>query len=80
MEKEYNEEEFVENTLQNEELIQTIKENADKADEDIDKILSDYQELLDGKTEILNERKHFNISVSQNNEMKEREIVKMGEL
>ena len=42
----------MENTLKNEELIETIRENADKSD-DIDKILEDYQELLEGKTEIL---------------------------
>ena len=42
MEAEMNEEEFVENTLKNEELMASLKENSEKGGEDIDKIISDY--------------------------------------
>lgn len=52
MEKEFNEDEFIENTLKNEELLKSIEENAEKAEE-AGKILEDYQTLLEGKKEIL---------------------------
>lgn len=52
MEKEFNEEEFVENALKNEELLKTIQENASKSEE-AGQILEDYKQLLDGKNEIL---------------------------
>jgi hypothetical protein len=32
MEKEFNEDEFIENTLKNEELLKSIEENAEKAE------------------------------------------------
>lgn len=50
MENEFNDEEFIESTINNEELINTFRENSEKAAVDIDNILSDYQELLNGKT------------------------------
>lgn len=49
MEAEMNEEEFVANTIQNEELMNSLKENSEKGGEDIDKIIEDYKELLQGK-------------------------------
>lgn len=54
MEREFNEDEFIENTLKNEELLQSIEENAQKAEE-AGKILEDYGTLLEGKKEILTE-------------------------
>ena len=51
-EKKFNEDEFVENTLKNEEILQGIEENAKKAEE-ATQILKDYSELLEGKKEIL---------------------------
>lgn len=45
MEKEFNEDEFIENTLKNEELLKSIEENAEKAEE-AGKILEDYGTLL----------------------------------
>ena len=56
IQQEYNEDEFVETTLQNEDLVNSIKENVDKAGDDIDKIMEDYTELLNGKTDILTQR------------------------
>jgi hypothetical protein len=52
MEREFNEDEFIENTLKNEELLKSIEENAEKAEE-AGKILEDYGTLLAGKQEIL---------------------------
>ena len=52
MEKEFNEDEFVENALKNEELMKSIEDNASK-NEETGKVLEDYKELLSGKTEIL---------------------------
>lgn len=49
MENQYDDTDFVESTLQSQELIQSIRENAEKADEDIDKISEDYKQLLKGK-------------------------------
>jgi hypothetical protein len=49
MEKEFDEEEFVENALKNEDLLKTIQENASKSDEAV-KILEDYKQLLEGKS------------------------------
>lgn len=49
MQQEYNQEEFVESTLQNQDLVNSMKENVEKASEDIDKIIEDYGELLKGK-------------------------------
>lgn len=72
MEREFNEDEFIENTLKNEELLQSIEENAQKAEE-AGKILEDYGTLLEGKKEILTE-------INSNVSMKEREIEKMVEL
>lgn len=43
MENQYDDTDFVESTLQSQELIQSIRENAEKADEDIDKISEDYK-------------------------------------
>jgi hypothetical protein len=54
MERDFNEDEFIENTLKNEELLKSIEENAEKAEE-AGKILEDYGTLLDGKQEILTE-------------------------
>ena len=42
MQAEMNEEEFIENTLNNDELMKTLKENAEKGGEDIDKIIEEY--------------------------------------
>lgn len=54
MESQYNnDDEFVENTLQSEQLIQSLRENAEKTNEDLDKMIEDYKELLKGKEEIL---------------------------
>lgn len=58
MEKEFNEDEFIENTLKNEELLKSIEENAEKAEE-AGKILEDYGTLLEGKKEILTESNSF---------------------
>lgn len=54
MEKDFNEDEFIENTLKNQELLKTIEENAEKAQE-AGKILDDYGILLEGKKEILSQ-------------------------
>lgn len=54
MERDFNEDEFIENTLKNEELLKSIEENAEKAEE-AGKILEDYGTLLEGKQEILTE-------------------------
>lgn len=54
MESEFNEEEFVEGTIKNEELLVSLEENAKKAEE-ASKILEDYRTLNEGKREILNE-------------------------
>ena len=62
MESEINEDEFVDNALNNEELMTSLKENTEKAGEDIDKILSDYNELFEGKKEILNESMLYDYS------------------
>ena len=42
MQAEMNEEEFIENTLSNDELMKTLKENAEKGGDDIDKIIEEY--------------------------------------
>lgn len=52
MEKEFNEDEFVENTLKSEELMASFQENAGKAEE-VAKVLGDYEVLAQGKKDIL---------------------------